>query len=109
MKRSENLLLALLPLEKRGKIIRLQAANQYVEVTTDKGTYDLRSTLKSAMEMLPESHGIHLHRSIWLHRDQIKELGYENGNPCVYDSNGEAIPVSRNKVPLVKKHLNIVS
>ncbi|MEP0191990.1 MAG: LytTR family DNA-binding domain-containing protein [Erythrobacter sp.] len=106
LRREVDFLQALLPKDIQGKVLRLRSANQYVEVTTDKGTYELRATLKSILEMLPKNRGIHLHRSVWLHRDQIKEFGYDNGNPCVIDIQDELVPVSRNKVELVKEFLN---
>ena len=100
--RDVDLLQTLLPKEKQGKLRKLQAANQYVEVTTDKGKHDLRISLKSLLELVAENEGIHLHRSIWLHRDQIKELVYDKGNPRVIDINGDFIPVSRGKIDKVK-------
>ena len=74
-------------------------------MTTNKGTHELRATLKSLIEMIPSNEGVHLHRSVWLHRGQIKEFSYENGNPCVIDINGESIRVSRSKVEMVKQFL----
>ena len=102
LERKVDLLQSLLPPERKGKVLMLRSANQYVEVTTEKGTHDLRTTLKSLLESIPKDDGIHLHRSIWIHKDQIKEFGYFNGNPCVFDLMGNVVPVSRNKIDEVK-------
>ena len=96
---------SLLPRKYRGKLLKLKAANQYVEVTTERGIYELRTTLKSLLDTIPKSEGLHLHRSIWLRNDQISELTYENGNPVVIDVQGEKVPVGRNRIDAVKNVL----
>ncbi|MEM7215652.1 MAG: LytTR family DNA-binding domain-containing protein [Pseudomonadota bacterium] len=104
--RNADQILSLLPRRYRGKLLKLQAARQYVEVTTDKGTVELRATLKSLLELLPENDGVHLHRSTWIRNDQLKEFSYKNGNPVVTDIHGTVIPVGRSRVEATKKALN---
>lgn len=103
--READVLQTMLPRNRRGQLQKMQSANQYVVVTTDNGTHELRATLKSLLEIVPASEGIHLHRSVWLHRSQIKEFGYENGNPCITDIHGDKIRVSRSKVATIKQLL----
>ena len=94
----------LLPKEKQGKVLMLKSSNQYVEVVTEKGTHELRATMKSLLESISSSEGIRLHRSIWMRKDQIAEFKYnESGNPCVVDVKGDVYPISRNKVGEVRR------
>jgi len=104
--RDVDQILALLPRVYRGKLLKLKASRQYVEVTTDKGTFELRASLKSLVDILPKNRGVHLHRSIWLNINQMKELTYnDNGNPVVIDIHDNVIPVGRTRIDLVKKAL----
>ena len=103
--RETDALQAMLPRNRRGQLQKMQSANQYVLITTENGIHEVRATLKSLVDIVPANEGIHLHRSVWLHRSQIKEFGYENGNPCICDIHGEKIRVSRSKVAEIKQLL----
>jgi DNA-binding LytR/AlgR family response regulator len=103
--RKDNMLLSRLPLDKRGKILRLKAANQYVEVSTTNGMHEIRETLSNTVKLVPEKDGIQLHRSIWLNYDEIADLKYVKGNPRVVDIHGNLVPVSRENVDQIKTFL----
>lgn len=105
--RKDNMLLSHLPLDKRGKILKLKAANQYVEVTTTNGAHEIRMTLSNAAQLMSEKQGIHLHRSIWLNYDEITDLKYSKGNPRVVDVRGNLVPVSRENVSKIKAFLGM--
>ena len=49
-----------------GQLVSLQAQNQYVMVTSDEGRELVRTTLKAAMDKLPEGSGRQIHRSWWV-------------------------------------------
>ncbi len=94
-----------LPLHIKGNILRIEAMNQYVQVTTDKGGAELRMSLKTAIDFVPENLGLRLHRSIWLNLSEITSLIYVEGNPRVVIPSGDKLPVSRDKVDTIRKLL----
>lgn len=85
-----------LPPDKRGRLLRLRARNQYVEVTTERGVHILRMTLQHAIEAAAQS-GLQVHRSLWLAASEIRELRYIDGNPKVVDSSGALWPAGRQR------------
>ncbi len=95
----------LLPPEKRGTVLRLEADNQYIQVYTEKGNALLRLSLTEAEKMVPEKAGVRIHRSHWIQKERIDELFFENGNPRIRDKGGLLLPVSRNAVPAVREVL----
>lgn len=88
-------LLADLPENLRGKILRLHADNQYVEVVTENGQHLIRSTLADAIGKLNSANGHRVHRSMWIRRDQIGSVKYVKGSPRLFDTEGDDYPVSR--------------
>jgi len=94
-----------LPKHVRGKILRIEAMNQYIQVVTDNGTAELRMSLQAATDLLPNGLGLRVHRSVWLNSDEINALIYVDGNPRVVLHSGEKFPVSRNKVEAVKRQI----
>lgn len=92
----------LLPPERRGTVLRIDAANQYVQVFTEKGEALIRISLNEASELLPQQSGLRVHRSHWVARQNMAEIWFENGNPRLKDGNGEVVPVSRNMADKVR-------
>lgn len=99
-------LLLKLPTDRRGRLRRIHAANQYVEVVTEQGTTLLRMTLRDAVALVPEDKGWWCHRSLWIRRDEVVSLTYTRGQPQVTDRDGRSWPVSRKSVPEIRDWLN---
>lgn len=98
-------LLLKLPPDKRGRLLRIHAANQYVEVVTDAGTSLLRMTLRQAVSLLPEDKGWLCHRSLWIRREEVFGFRYLRGQPQIIDSTGQAYPISRSSVAPIRAWL----
>lgn len=92
----------LLPPDRRGKVLRIDAANQYVQVFTEKGEALIRISLNEASELLPKQSGLRVHRSHWVASQNMAEIWFENGNPRLKDGSGEVVPVSRNMADEVR-------
>ena len=102
-------LLLKLPADRRGRLRRIHAANQYVEVVTELGTTLLRMTLRDAVALVPEDKGWWCHRSLWIRRDEVVSLTYTRGQPQITDRDGQTWPISRKSVPEIRDWLNHLS
>lgn len=99
-------LLLRLPAERRGRLRRIHAANQYVEVVTDLGTTLLRLSLREAAAQVPDDLGWLCHRSLWIRREDVVALTYVRGQPQILDRDGQSWPVSRSVAPTIKAWLH---
>ena len=95
-----------LPAERRGRLRRIHAANQYVEVVTDRGSAMVRMSFRDAVAALPEALGWVCHRSMWIARDEIAWVGYDKGRAMLTDKDGKCFPVSRKMVDALRAHPN---
>ncbi len=95
----------LLPQEVRAPVRRIEAQNQYVRVLTRSGETLLRMSLNEAEGMLPANEGLRIHRSIWMHKGDMDELFFHNGNPRLRDVDKQVFPVSRKKVGELRRIL----
>lgn len=100
-------LLLKLPHDRRGRLRRIHAANQYVEVVTEQGTTLLRMTLRDAVALVPADKGWLCHRSLWIRRDEVMSLTYSRGQPQITDSDGQVWPISRKSVPEIREWLSL--
>lgn len=98
-------LLLQLPPAQRGKLRRIHAANQYVEVVTDTGCTLLRMSLSQAVAMIPGDMGWLCHRSLWINRKEVVSVSYAKGQPQITDVNGKIFPISRSHAPIIKDWL----
>lgn len=98
-------LLLKLPQEKRARIRRIHAANQYIEVVTDAGSTLLRLTLRDAASLLPAGTGWLCHRSLWIRKDEVVALTFQRGQAKVTDRDGATYAVSRAAVPEIRDWL----
>lgn len=98
-------LLLRLPAARRGRLMRIHAANQYVEVVTDKGTSLLRMPLRDAVALVPAEMGWLCHRSLWIRREDAVSLTYQRGQPQLLDREGQVWPVSRAAAPDIRRWL----
>ena len=108
VQQAEEPLMRQLPEGARGAVLSMHAASQYVKVVTTNGTTELRMSLSNAIEGLPNTQGLRVHRSHWFAEQQIKGLIYKDGNPRVIDGSGKQYPVSRKQVDTIKTLLNLV-
>lgn len=94
-----------LPADRRGRLRRIHAANQYVEVVTDQGLTLLRMTLRDAVALVPKDKGWLCHRSLWIRRDEVMALSYQRGQAQITDRDGQLWPISRASVPEIRAWL----
>lgn len=102
-------LLLKLPPEKRARIRRIHAANQYVEVVTDAGSAMVRLSLRDAVSLIPAEIGWLCHRSLWIRKDEVVALAFHRGQPQITDRNGETYSISRAAVPEIREWLDHTS
>jgi hypothetical protein len=98
-------LLLKLPPDRRGRLRRIHAANQYIEVVTDLGTTLLRMSLRDAVALVPQDRGWLCHRALWIRRDEVASLTFLRGQPRVTDRDGNVWPISRTAVPEIRDWL----
>jgi len=89
----------------RGRIKYLKAEGQYILVETDSGKELIRMSLKEAVSLVQKDSGLQIHRSYWLHKGEIVEFQFKNGNPKVLTKKGDLLPVSRSSVENVRAAL----
>ncbi len=99
-------LLLKLPPEKRARIRRIHAANQYIEVVTDAGLAMLRMPLRDAVALIPAEIGWLCHRSLWIRKDEVVALAFQRGQPQITDRDGETYSISRACVPEIREWLD---
>jgi DNA-binding LytR/AlgR family response regulator len=98
-------LLLKLPPEKRTRIRRIHAANQYVEVVTDAGPAMVRMSLRDAVSLIPAETGWLCHRSLWIRKEEVVALAFQRGQPQITDRNGQTFSISRAAVPEIREWL----
>ena len=94
-----------LPAEIRGKVLRIEAENQYINVYTEHGDALLRMGLNKAAENLSAKAGLRIHRSHWVAWEQLESLHFHRGNPRVKLKGGPLLPISRRILPEVREKL----
>ncbi len=97
--------LSLLPPEKRGKLLFLKSELHYLQVVTDQGSGLILYNLGDAIAQLPAESGLSVHRSYWVAQDAVDELIRQGRQGLLKLSNGQTVPVSRNKLNLVSARL----
>ena len=98
-------LLMELPQDIRGEVLRMESMNQYVKVTTDKGSELVRMSLAKACDQVPEAAGWRIHRSLWIAKSEARSVVFEAGNPRLVVRGGERLAMSRQAAPIVKDYL----
>ncbi len=84
---------------KLNDILYFESCDHYCKVVTMSGTYEFKSTLSEIMEQISDSRLIQVHRSYIINYDNLVQTKYEE----VIMSNGERIPISRDRRKAVKK------
>ena len=83
----------------------LSAQDHYVEIATPKGAHLERITIKKAIELVPESSGLQVHRSHWLAYNAILDLEKTGERYAVLLRNGTKLPVGKSKVQGLENYL----
>lgn len=77
------------------KLVRLQSADHYVEVHTEKGVQLLLMRISDAIEMLAGAQGGQVHRSHWVNYDEIAGVIKKDRKIWLRMSDGAEVPVAR--------------
>ncbi|MBD3788626.1 MAG: LytTR family transcriptional regulator [Sphingomonadales bacterium] len=88
-------LLARLDPERRGRVIRLQMSDHYVEVITTAGRTSLLMRFADAIGELEGLDGLQVHRSHWVTRAAIRGAQRSRGRITLLLRDGSLVPVSR--------------
>jgi hypothetical protein len=81
------------------KLIRLQSADHYIEVFTEKGAKLLLMRLADATQLLESYNGAQVHRSHWVNFNEVSGVTKRNRKIWLRMSDGAEIPVSRSYRP----------
>lgn len=92
-----------LPLDRRGKLIRLEAQDHYLNVVTQKGSTLVLLRLQDAVEALKDLDGLQVHRSHWVATGAVVRHRRVQGRDFLILASGEEVPVSRSYRPLVQE------
>ncbi len=103
---SDNSFLQRLPKHLDRGLISLQAQDHYVKATTENGTAMVLMRLNDAEQELAGFDGLRVHRSWWVSRAHITEIGRQNDRLVLQLSNGQSVPVSRTYQKSVREALN---
>jgi hypothetical protein len=87
-----------IPLEKRGKLIRLEAQDHYLRAVTTAGSDLILMRMSDATAELGEV-GIRVHRSHWVANSAVTKAQKTEGKVTLFMSDGAEVPVSRNHLP----------
>lgn len=88
-------LMARLDPEARGRVIRLQMSDHYVEVVTTAGRTSLLMRFADAIAELEGVDGLQVHRSHWVTRAAIRGAQRSRGRITLLLHDGALVPVSR--------------
>lgn len=81
------------------KLVRMQSADHYVEVHTEKGPKLLLMRLSDATQMLESFDGSQVHRSHWVNFNEVTEVIKRDRKVWLRMSDGTDVPVSRSYRP----------
>lgn len=84
------------------KLIRLQSADHYIEVHTERGPRLVLMRLGDAVELLQGAPGGQVHRSHWVNFDEIEGVVRRNRKIWLRMSDGSEVPVSRSYRPALR-------
>lgn len=88
----------------KGRLVSLQAANQYVSVSTEASTHLLRMTLKQAEALLPKDAGLRVHRSWWVSMAELKHAELDE-KARILTIEDRSYPVGNTRLDEVARHI----
>ena len=86
----------------RGRLLYMSMQDHYVEVVTDKGSELVLMRMSDAIDETAPVDGLQIHRSHWIARDAVAGSERCGGRLILRMSDGAELPVSRNRIGLVK-------
>lgn len=92
-----------LPGDDPGAVLRISGKDHFVEVTTDKGRYDVRMRLADAVAEMDGVEGFLTHRSHWIAKDAVETVERVKGRHYVVSADKARIPVSRTHLPKLEE------
>ncbi|MGC9420799.1 MAG: LytTR family DNA-binding domain-containing protein [Rhodovulum sp.] len=95
-------LIARLPADRRGPLIRLSSSDHYVRVVTERGITDVLIRFADAIAELNGVEGLRVHRSHWVAARAVTGARRENGRLFLCLRDGSEVPVSRRYRPEVE-------
>ena len=96
-------LMAVLPLAKRGRILRLRAQDHYVEIVTDRGSTLVAMRFRDAIAQTVPEPGLKVHRSHWIALHAVVGRSTFEKRSGLRLSDGSFVPVGRTFRADVKK------
>lgn len=96
---------SMIPAHKSGAIISMSSQDHYVEIVTENGSHLERLTMKNAVELVPETAGLQVHRSHWVAYNAMQSLEKSADRHVVILRNGAKISVGKTKVAEVQAYL----
>ena len=84
--------------EQRGRLLYLKSELHYLQVVTDRGSSLILYNLADAVDQLPASAGLQVHRSYWVARDAIEKFEKRGRQGELLLRGGHRVPVSRQRV-----------
>lgn len=92
-----------LPMSKRGKLLCIETADHYVNLTTDEGSELVLMRFKDALQLLQHAPGMQVHRSWWVALDAIVNVRKSNRKVQLTLVNGNTVPVSKSHIEALKE------
>lgn len=84
-------------------VMAVQAQDHYLSVRTPERTLFIRGRMRDALERLPASEGLLVHRSWWVARSAVRRVLRRGRDYEVVLDNAERVPVARNRVPSLRE------
>lgn len=84
-----------LPLEKRGRLIRIEAQDHYLSIVTSAGESLILMRLSDAEALLAGAEGLRVHRSHWVMQSEVQQHIRRKRRDFLVMSDGAVVPVSR--------------
>ncbi len=102
---SKPAFMSLVPPDKQGRLLLLKSELHYLQVLTDQGSSLILYNLGDAVDQLPQTSGMSVHRSYWVALGAIEKLEKRGRQGEISLRNGQRVPVSRNRLAEVSRRL----
>jgi len=99
---AENMILAKIPINKRGRILAMSAERHYVRVITEAGEDLILMRFSDAVALCGCLDGVQVHRSHWVRRSAIRDVNRGAGKTEVLLKSGHSLPVSRTHLAAIR-------
>ena len=86
-----------------GEISVIEAREHHVHVRMQHDTLSQRARLSDIVAQTREEDGIQPHRSFWVPRHSVRELGRDGGKPVLRLTDESVIPVARGRLETVRR------